>query len=295
VSRKLTFHKWGKIQKGCACAALATAIVLLAALVGLPSVEPASSSSLLWRSLALSSLERQPWFGLKPAKGTFLVASRQLLDRNFSQTVVLLVDYQRHGAMGLIINRPLELKLSEAFPEIEELEQRPDTIYLGGPVAKNQLLLLIRTSSPPEGSLQVFADIYLSSSQTVIRRMIKNHKVEERFRLYAGYAGWGPGQLDNEISRGGWHVVRADVETVFDRSASEIWPDLIRRSSAQWVRLLEFRLEISELTKLTLSGPKICNLQSEISGCSAPKQLNFFTYNPATAIRQASWLKLSRL
>jgi putative transcriptional regulator len=239
VSRKITFHKWGKFQKGWACAALAAVMVLIAALVGLPSMGPARLNYLSWRIPAVLSVDRQPWLGLKPAKGTFLVASRELLDRNFSQTVVLLIDYQEHGAMGLIINRPSELKLSETLPEIEELQQRPDIIYLGGPVARNQLLLLIRTSSPPEGSRQVFADIYLSSSQAVIARMIKDPKADERFRLYAGYAGWGPGQLDNEISLGGWNVVRADVETVFDRSASEIWPDLIHRSSAQWVRLLK--------------------------------------------------------
>jgi putative transcriptional regulator len=239
VSGNLTFHKWGRIQKGCAYIALATAIALIAALVGLPSIGLARLNYLPWRNPVFLSIDQQPRFGFKPAKGKFLVASRQLLDPNFSQTVVLLIDYQEHGAMGLIINRPSELKLSEALPEMQELQQRPDTIYLGGPVARNQLLLLIRTASPPEGSQQVFADIYLTSSPTVIERMIKDSKVEERFRLYAGYAGWGAGQLDNEIAMGGWHVMRADVETVFDRSAPEIWPDLIYRSSARWVRLLE--------------------------------------------------------
>ncbi|MEJ2363499.1 MAG: YqgE/AlgH family protein [Deltaproteobacteria bacterium] len=239
MSGNLTFREWGGIRKGCACIALATAIVLISALVGLPSIGLARLNYLPWRNPVFLRIDQQPRFGLKPAKGKFLVASRQLLDPNFSQTVVLLIDYQEHGAMGLIINRPSELKLSEALPEMEELQQRPDTIYLGGPVARNQLLLLIRTTSPPEGSQQVFADIYLTSSQTVIERMIKDSKVEERFRFYAGYAGWGAGQLDNEIAMGGWHVMGADVETVFDRSASEIWPDLIYRSSARWVRLLE--------------------------------------------------------
>jgi putative transcriptional regulator len=161
------------------------------------------------------------------------------LDQQFAETVVLLIEYNQQGAMGVIINRPSELKLSAVLPEIEVLRQRPDTVYLGGPVAKNQLLLLIRTSSPPEGSYLVFKDIHVSSSQEVMQRMIKNPQGEERFRVYAGYAGWAHGQLDNEIAAGGWHVLRADAETVFDKSASKIWPDLIRRSSAQWVRLLE--------------------------------------------------------
>lgn len=172
------------------------------------------------------------------SKGRFLVASRQLLDSQFSKTVVLLLQYGRQGAMGLVINQPTEMKLSTLLPEIEGLQQRSDNIYHGGPVAKRQLMLLIRTASPPEGSQHVFKDIYISSSQTVIKRMIEDPTSEERFRVYAGYAGWAPGQLDMEVSRGGWHILRADPETVFDKSPPDIWPELIRRSSAQWVRLL---------------------------------------------------------
>jgi putative transcriptional regulator len=172
------------------------------------------------------------------AKGKFLVASKQLRDPQFFETVVLLIEYDSQGAMGLVINRPTTVKLSKVLPEIEGLQKRSDTIYLGGPVAKNQLMLLIRTNSPPEGSRLVFKDIYISSSQTIIEKMIDNPDTPERFRVYAGYAGWAPGQLDREVSRGGWHILRADEESVFDKTPSEIWPELIRRSSALWVRVV---------------------------------------------------------
>jgi putative transcriptional regulator len=174
----------------------------------------------------------------KLAKGKFLVASKQLRDPQFFETVVLLIEYDSQGAMGLIINRPTTVKLSEVLPEIEGLQKRSDTIYLGGPVAKNQLMLLIRTASPPEGSRLVFKDIYLSSSQTIIEKMIDNPDTPERFRVYAGYAGWAPGQLDREVSRGGWHILQADEESVFDKTPARIWPELIRRSSALWVRVV---------------------------------------------------------
>jgi putative transcriptional regulator len=237
VSGNLAFHKWGKIQKGCAYVALATAIVLIAVLVGLPSMGLAKLNLLSLPIPDDLSVGKKTPLGLKPAKGKFLVASRQLLDPNFSQSVVLLIEYHRNGALGIIINRPSEMKLSTAMPEIEELRQRPDTIYLGGPVAQNQLMLLIRTTNPPEESRLIFQDVHVSSSQTVIQRMLQNPEGEERFRVYAGYAGWAPGQLDNEIAAGGWHVLRADPEIVFDTSAAEIWPDLIHRSSAKWVRM----------------------------------------------------------
>jgi putative transcriptional regulator len=172
------------------------------------------------------------------SKGKFLVASKQLRGPQFFETVVLLIEYDSQGAMGLVINRPTKVKLSKVLPQIEGLQKRSDTIYLGGPVAKNQLMLLIRTDSPPEGSRLVFKDIYLSSSQTIIEKMIDNPDTPERFRLYAGYAGWAAGQLDQEVSRGGWHIFQADEESVFDKTPSEIWPELIRRSSALWVKVV---------------------------------------------------------
>jgi hypothetical protein len=79
------------------------------------------------------------------AKGKFLVASRKLQDPNFKETVVLLIDYGMDGAMGLVINRPSAVKLATVFPDIKELKQRKDTIYVGGPVEVNKMLLLIRS------------------------------------------------------------------------------------------------------------------------------------------------------
>ena len=171
------------------------------------------------------------------AKGMFLVASRQLRDPNFKETVVLLIDYGRDGAMGLVINRPSEVKLATVFPDIKELKKRKDTIYVGGPVAVNQMLLLVGTPLVPEESKEVTQDVYLSSSWKVLERLLKNEAKDERFRIFAGYSGWAPNQLDFETSRGDWHVLKSDAETVFDKKPSEIWQELILRASVKWVRV----------------------------------------------------------
>jgi putative transcriptional regulator len=171
------------------------------------------------------------------AKGKFLVAGRHLGDPNFSESVVLLVDYNQDGAMGLVINQPTEVRLSTVLPEIEAVQQRTDTVYIGGPVARGQMLLLIRSGSQPEESRPVFANTYISSSRAVLERMINHAQAGEKFRVYAGYAGWAPGQLDQEVSRGDWRVLPADAEIVFDRAAAEIWPELIRRGSLEWTRV----------------------------------------------------------
>ena len=90
------------------------------------------------------------------AKGKFLVASRSLVDPNFAETVILLVDYDREGALGVVVNRPSDVALIEALPEVNELRKRKDVVFLGGPVARDRMLLLVRTRQQPPQSLRVF-------------------------------------------------------------------------------------------------------------------------------------------
>ncbi len=172
------------------------------------------------------------------AQGKFLVADRRLMGPNFRETVVLLIRYGPDGAMGLVINRPVQLKLSTVLPDIKELDRRKETLYLGGPVEPSRILLLVRSANAPEASMPVFDDVYLSSSQKVLQRLIKKPVKEERFRIYAGYAGWAPKQLESEYDRGHWHVLEADTETLFDKKSSEIWQELIQRVSVKWVRTM---------------------------------------------------------
>ena len=175
--------------------------------------------------------------GQELAQGRFLIAGRRLMDPNFRETVVLLIRYGKSGAMGLVINRPIKVKLSAVIPDIKELEGSKETLHLGGPVLPNKMLLLMKSAKPPPESMLIFGDVYLSSSREELRRVIKNANTEEKFRIYAGYAGWAPGQLESECSRGDWHVLDADAETLFDKKSSEIWPELIHRFTVDWVHL----------------------------------------------------------
>ena len=138
--------------------------------------------------------------------------------------------------MGLVINRPSTVRLATVFPDIEELKERKDTIYVGGPVALNQMLMLIRSANVPEESQEITRDVYISSSWKVLERLMKSRSKDETFRLFAGYAGWAPNQLDLERSRGDWYILKADPEAVFTQNPSELWPQLIRRVTAKWVR-----------------------------------------------------------
>ena len=222
-----------QIRKESVSIAVTITLILLAIFSGMPLIETALSDQHLALLPSPSPSTRQPpsrfHSGKGIAKGKFLVASRQIKDPRFSETVVLLTKYNRRGAIGLVINRPTDLRLSKVLPDIKGLQKRKDILYFGGPVAINQKQLLIRTNSKPEGSHHVFNNVYVIPNLSIIKRMIDGVGVGERLRVYAGYAGWASGQLEREVSRGGWHVLRADAETIFDKVSSEIWPELISR------------------------------------------------------------------
>jgi putative transcriptional regulator len=174
---------------------------------------------------------------LELAKGRFLVASRDLRDPNFSKTVVLLLDYNEMGAMGLVINRPTELSIATALPDVEGLDDRKESVWVGGPVATQQMLMLVRSTDHPEGSDPVFDDVYVSGSRDLLGRLVEDGGDVAKFRVFAGHAGWMPMQLDAEVARGGWEVLPGDADMVFDDSPAEVWPDLSERGSVKWALL----------------------------------------------------------
>ncbi|MGB3564873.1 MAG: YqgE/AlgH family protein [Thermoanaerobaculia bacterium] len=175
--------------------------------------------------------------GLELAKGRFLVASRDLRDPNFAKTVVLLLDYNEMGATGLVINRPTELSIATALPDVEGLDDRTETVWVGGPVATHQMLMLVRSGDHPEGSESVFDDVYVSGSRDLLGRLVEAGGDVGRFRVFAGHAGWMPMQLDAEVARGGWEVLPGDADMVFDESPAEVWPDLSERGAVKWAFL----------------------------------------------------------
>jgi len=167
------------------------------------------------------------------AKGKFLVASPSIADPWFQETVVLLIGYNAAaGATGLIINRPTQVPLAEMLPSVPGLKQRSDVVYYGGPVEGQQMLMLIRSDEKLEESEKVFVNVYVSLSRNTLERMIGAHKTQKQLRVYGGYAGWLPGQLNREVSHGDWYIVNADADFIFEKKSSDIWRELLRRSSA---------------------------------------------------------------
>jgi putative transcriptional regulator len=164
------------------------------------------------------------------AAGKLLVAARDLPDPNFAGTVVLLVQYGEQGAMGLIINRSTGVPLARLFRDLKEAAGRSDPVYVGGPVEKTGVLGLLRSRTKPEEANHVFADVYLVSSKRLLVKTMAAGTESSMFRVYLGYCGWAPGQLEAETELGSWHIFRADAATVFDPEPDSVWQRLIRRT-----------------------------------------------------------------
>ena len=171
------------------------------------------------------------------ANGVFLVAKTDLLDPNFRETVVLITQPEVGGGpLGVIVNRPVAARLSDALPDLGAVPEQFDQIYGGGPVARDQLLFLVRTPQRPERGLQVLADVYLSGDPGMLKSIVRGEMTVAAFRAYAGYAGWAPGQLQAEILRGGWYVIQADADTIFSADPAAVWPELIKRVTTHSAR-----------------------------------------------------------
>jgi len=159
--------------------------------------------------------------------GVVLVASPSLEDPNFKQTVVLICEYRPEGTTGLILNRPTPLLLSEALPNESIFKGTTYTVFAGGPVLTNALLMLFRTEDAPSDARRVLDGVYIGGDIPTATRLITKPKPGETFRAFAGYAGWGPGQLEYEITTGAWAPVVGTTAIVFESEPERLWNDLL--------------------------------------------------------------------
>lgn len=162
--------------------------------------------------------------------GKLLVASRELGDPSFAETVILLVHYDSEGAIGLMLNRRTDLPISKVLMQIKSAKDLSDPVYLGGPVETPTVFALLRSTDKLEGAEHVFGGVYWISSKTALEKTISSHPKPGVFHVYLGYAGWTTEQLKNEVKLGGWFIFPADNETVFHANPGSLWRQMIKKT-----------------------------------------------------------------
>ena len=164
-------------------------------------------------------------------RAALLLSMPQLQDPNFSRTVVLLCDYGPEGAFGLVLNRPTDMAASTMVrlePPVAGGNDLP--LFIGGPVEPERGWILLG-SEPPADFKLIRDGLYLSTSQALLRDVLEATPAP-RARIIAGYAGWGPGQLDEELAQSSWLMSDVDLDLVFDTPADAMWETAIRRMGA---------------------------------------------------------------
>jgi len=161
---------------------------------------------------ARSGPERDP---KKLRPGVFLYAVPGLGDPSFAETVVLLIAYDKAGAMGLVVNRPTRVPLRELLTNEPGAQKSDLHFYWGGPVQPQAVHALVRTSSPSGSARRVLDDVYISGDVADVREALARPDAAARVKLFTGYAGWTGGQLEIEVRAGAWVVEPADARSVF--------------------------------------------------------------------------------
>lgn len=175
-----------------------------------------------------------PWL-----KGRLLVAGPTLADPNFFRTVLLLLEHNEDGALGVVLNRPSEADLDDSLPEWAHLAAHPPVVFVGGPVAPGAAICLGRV----QGGIETEAWQPVVGPVGILDL---NHEPEElapppeEIRVFAGYAGWSPGQLEGEIEEGGWFVLDAEPDDALSPVPEGLWRLVLRRQGGDLAMMANF-------------------------------------------------------
>ncbi|MFC7493054.1 MULTISPECIES: YqgE/AlgH family protein [unclassified Nocardioides] len=165
--------------------------------------------------------------------GMLLLATPALVDPNFVDTVVLLLDADEQGALGVVLNRPSGVPVAEVLDVWADVVAEPDVLFHGGPVGTDGALavaLLRDADDVPVGFRAVEGTLGLVDLDTPVELLQGGLA---GLRIFAGYAGWGAGQLDGEIAEGSWYVVPAETADVFRLDTADLWRDVLRRQPGE--------------------------------------------------------------
>ncbi|MFD1321640.1 YqgE/AlgH family protein [Micromonospora sonneratiae] len=182
---------------------------------------------------------------MKSMTGQLLVATPALKDPNFDRTVVLLVAHEAGGALGVVLNRATEVPVSDVLGEWGALARDPAVLFEGGPVQPESAICLARMRNPVE---RVKGFHLISGAVGTVDLSVDPERLRERIsgiRVFAGYSGWSPGQLEAEISGGSWFVLDALPGDAFVDRPDDLWPMVLRRQGGIMAAVAHFPPDVS--------------------------------------------------
>jgi len=165
----------------------------------------------------------------KHLKGKFIIASPALHDPNFASAVVLIVQHDDNGALGLIINRPLDVTIDQAWGQISELPCLVSgPLHQGGP-CEGPLMVLHTDDS--HGQIELGGELFCTTAKDDIETLVTIGDPERPMKFFVNYAGWSEGQLESELAEGAWLVTSATVPQIFSLTGDDLWRRLMNRAA----------------------------------------------------------------
>jgi putative transcriptional regulator len=169
------------------------------------------------------------------AQGAILVSPRDSPDPHFAGSVILLARYSRTGALGLMLQYKSDLSLQK-IPSLKSAGKRTDPVFIGGPVELPSVLMLERSETEPPTALPVTGNLYLLAADTAILSALHDRPASD-LRVFIGYSGWAPGQLENEVRHHGWYIFNYDETVVFDPHPETLWERMVEKTGQSIARL----------------------------------------------------------
>ena len=157
-------------------------------------------------------------------QGKLIVSSPALIDPNFRKTVVLIAHHDEEGALGLVLSRPSDVPAVEAVPVLDGIPGADDPVFVGGPVQPDAFMVLAEFEDVEQAAAPIMGEVgFMPADAEPAELAIK------RLRLFAGYSGWGSGQLEDELAGDSWIVVDAAAEDAFADDPDELWRTVLQR------------------------------------------------------------------
>ncbi len=178
---------------------------------------------------------------MESLRGQLLIASPQLGDPNFARTVVLITEHNDEGAMGIVLNRPSTATVIDAAPELEQLVEPDEDVFVGGPVQPSSVIVLAEWEHPDDG-VPVFGHVGFVAAGSDPDDLAATVK---RARLFAGFAGWSPGQLESELERDDWILEPAYAGDVFAPDPEGLWSEVLERKGGEYALVARMPLDPS--------------------------------------------------
>jgi putative transcriptional regulator len=168
-------------------------------------------------------------------RGQLIIAAPTLVDPNFARSVVLIAEHTEEGAMGLVLNRPATTLVDEAVPDLAWLGESEERVWVGGPVAETAVIVLAEWHEPGLAGAIVDGDLGFVGADADQPEQLDG--AIRRARVFAGHAGWGPGQLEEELAEEAWIVEPPRREEIFCEDAEALWAAVLRRKGSRYALL----------------------------------------------------------